>query len=105
MRPVIIVGSGAPEAIKAYEEITLTPWPVYTDPTRSIQKAFKFSVNGRMSKQGQGREYRQMLGSKWEMMKLALRVWLFRYPGLWNKGGDSFQNGGELILDASESLW
>ena len=100
---VIVVGHGDPASIKAHQEITATPWPVYTDPTRSIHKVLKFNSDASVPEKGTGRDYRRLLGSKWDLMKLSLRVWFFRYPAMWNKGGDGFQNGGELILDASES--
>lgn len=100
---VIVVGHGDPASIKAHQEITATPWPVYTDPTRSIHRVLKFNPDASVPEKGTGRKYRRMLGSKWDLMKLCLRVWFFRYPALWNKGGDGFQNGGELTLGASES--
>ena len=94
---IAIIGSGSPELIDHWVKESACPYPVYTDSSIKLYKAFKFLPD---KGQGNDSEYHD-LSPLQGFLKSASQI--IRMPHRLHQGGHPFQNGGELLFEPTSS--
>ncbi|KAJ6440259.1 fmHP [Purpureocillium lavendulum] len=97
---VVVVGCGDPALIDMYVEATACPFPVYTDPTRSL-----FDELGMVKTLALGEKPAYMKRSMLRTMAEGISQGLRSIPrGLALKSGDQRQVGGEFLFEPLDAV-
>ncbi|PYH76862.1 hypothetical protein BO82DRAFT_358724 [Aspergillus uvarum CBS 121591] len=94
---VVVVGCGDPGLIDIYAKETGCQFPIYADPTRKLDEQL-----GLLSSLALGEKPEYIQKSMMQIVAESFWKTLRQLPsGLALKGGDSLQNGGEFLYEAS----
>lgn len=97
---MVVVGCGDPELIDMYVEATNCPFPIYTDPTRSL-----FDELGMSKTLAMGTKPAYVKKSMWKSTLDSIGQGLRFVPrGLALKSGDHRQVGGEFLFEPLDLL-
>jgi hypothetical protein len=99
---IAIVGCGASSLIPFYIETTSCKFPVYSDPTRRLYSALKFTRHSQRGSEQSEYHNDSTFRSLWRALSQALP----RIPrGELLKGGASDQVGGEILFHGGKAAW
>lgn len=90
-----IIGHGEPHIIKTYYDLTSSPFPIYTDPSLSLQKALALGHGVTTSPITPSWIRESVVASFFKGIRDNFKFGLL-------KGGSGTQNGGEFVVSRAE---